>query len=126
MSIHTDEIFGPVLPVVRADGFDEAIGLVNNHAYGNGTAVFTRDGGAATTRYASQVKVGMVGVNVPVPVPVPAAHYSFGGWTDSLSGDTHAYGPDGINFFTRAKVVTSRWPGSVGPGLQLAFPTANS
>ncbi|WP_166347227.1 CoA-acylating methylmalonate-semialdehyde dehydrogenase [Phytoactinopolyspora limicola] len=109
MSIYTDEIFGPVLSVVRADSYDDALELVNRNQYGNGTAIFTNDGGAAR-RFQSEVEVGMVGVNVPIPVPV--AYYSFGGWKSSLFGDSHAYGTDGVHFFTRSKVVTSRWPGS--------------
>jgi malonate-semialdehyde dehydrogenase (acetylating)/methylmalonate-semialdehyde dehydrogenase len=109
MSIYTDEIFGPVLGVVRVDSYDEAVRLVNEHEFGNGTAIFTRDGGVAR-RFQFEVEIGMVGVNVPVPVPV--AYYSFGGWKASLFGDTHMYGPDGISFFTRGKVVTSRWSDS--------------
>jgi malonate-semialdehyde dehydrogenase (acetylating)/methylmalonate-semialdehyde dehydrogenase len=105
--LYTDEIFGPVLSVVRAESYDEAVQLVNDNAYGNGTAIFTRDGGAAR-RFQYDVICGMVGVNVPVPVPV--AYYSFGGWKSSLFGDLHMYGPEGIQFYTRSKVVTSRWP----------------
>ncbi|NDL58275.1 CoA-acylating methylmalonate-semialdehyde dehydrogenase [Phytoactinopolyspora mesophila] len=107
MSIYTDEIFGPVLSVLRVASYDDALDLVNRNRYGNGTAIFTNDGGAAR-RYQSEVEVGMVGVNVPIPVPV--AFYSFGGWKASLFGDSHAYGADGVHFFTRSKVVTSRWP----------------
>jgi malonate-semialdehyde dehydrogenase (acetylating) / methylmalonate-semialdehyde dehydrogenase len=106
-SVYTDEIFGPVLSVVRAASFDQALDLVNANPYGNGTALFTTDGSLAR-RYQSEVEVGMVGINVPIPVP--AAAYSFGGWKSSLFGDTHAYGPDGVRFFTRSKVVTSKWP----------------
>lgn len=106
MSIYTDEIFGPVLGIVRVDSLDEAVQLINAHEFGNGTAIFTRDGGVAR-RFQFEVEIGMVGVNVPVPVPV--AYYSFGGWKASLFGDAHMYGPEGINFFTRGKVVTTRW-----------------
>jgi malonate-semialdehyde dehydrogenase (acetylating) / methylmalonate-semialdehyde dehydrogenase len=119
MSIYTDEIFGPVLSVVRADSYDAALELVNSNPYGNGTAIFTNDGGAAR-RYQNEVEVGMVGVNVPIPVPV--GYYSFGGWKDSLFGDTHAYGPHGIHFFTRAKVVTNRWLDPSHGGVNLGFP----
>ena len=107
MEVYTDEIFGPVLGVVRVDTYDEAVQLVNDNPYGNGTAIFTRDGGAAR-QFQFDVNCGMVGVNVPIPVPV--AYYSFGGWKASLFGDTHMYGPDGVHFYTRTKVVTSRWP----------------
>ena len=119
MSVYTDEIFGPVLSVVRADSYDAADDLVNTNPYGNGTAVFTNDGGAAR-RFQQDIQVGMVGVNVPIPVPV--ASYSFGGWKDSLFGDTHAYGPHGIHFFTRTKVVTTRWLDPSHGGVNLGFP----
>jgi malonate-semialdehyde dehydrogenase (acetylating) / methylmalonate-semialdehyde dehydrogenase len=117
--LYTDEIFGPVLSVVRADTYDEALRLVNDNPYGNGTAIFTRDGGAAR-RFQYDVVCGMVGVNVPVPVPV--AYYSFGGWKSSLFGDLHMYGPDGIRFYTRSKVVTSRWPDPATSEVDLGFP----
>ena len=120
MSIYTDEIFGPVLAVVRVPGYDEGLDLINANPYGNGTAIFTNDGGAAR-RYENEVEVGMVGVNVPIPVPV--GHYSFGGWKNSLFGDTHAYGEEGAHFFTRGKVVTSRWLDPSHGGLNLGFPT---
>jgi malonate-semialdehyde dehydrogenase (acetylating)/methylmalonate-semialdehyde dehydrogenase len=107
MDVYTDEIFGPVLSVVRAGTVDEAIRLVNANPYGNGTAIFTSDGESAR-RFAREVRVGMVGVNVPIPVPV--SFYSFGGWKDSLFGDSPIHGPEGVRFYTRAKVVTSRWP----------------
>jgi len=107
MSCYTDEIFGPVLSVVRVPSFEEAIDLINANPYGNGTALFTTDGSHARY-FQSEVEVGMVGINVPIPVP--AAAYSFGGWKSSLFGDTHAYGPEGVHFFTRSKVVTSKWP----------------
>ena len=107
MDCYRDEIFGPVLAVVRADTYDEAVRMVNENPYGNGVAIFTRDGGVAR-RFQFEVEAGMVGVNVPIPVPV--AYYSFGGWKSSLFGDSHLYGPEGVQFFTRGKVVTSRWP----------------
>src|SRR6185437_1270395 len=119
MSVYTDEIFGPVLSVVRADSYDEALAIINANPYANGTAIFTRDGGAAR-RFQFDVEVGMVGINVPVPVPV--AYYSFGGWKASLFGDTHIYGPEGISFYTRAKVVTSRWPDPATSVVDLGFP----
>ncbi len=119
MAIYTDEIFGPVLSVVRADSYDEALALVNSNPWGNGTAIFTNDGGAAR-RFQNEVEVGMVGINVPIPVPV--AYYSFGGWKNSLFGDTHAYGVEGVNFFTRGKVVTSRWLDPSHGGVNLGFP----
>ena len=120
MSIYTDEIFGPVLAVVRVPGYDEGLDLINANPYGNGTAIFTNDGGAAR-RYENEVEVGMVGINVPIPVPV--GYYSFGGWKNSLFGDTHAYGDEGVHFFTRGKVVTSRWLDPSHGGLNLGFPT---
>jgi malonate-semialdehyde dehydrogenase (acetylating)/methylmalonate-semialdehyde dehydrogenase len=120
MSIYTDEIFGPVLSVVRVDTYDEALQLVNDHPYGNGTAIFTNDGGAAR-RYQDEVQVGMIGINVPIPVPM--AYYSFGGWKSSLFGDTHAHGTEGVHFFTRGKVVTSRWLDPSHGGINLGFPT---
>ena len=119
MSLYTDEIFGPVLSVVRVDSYDEALTLVNDHPYGNGTAIFTNDGGAAR-RYQNEVEVGMVGINVPIPVPM--AYFSFGGWKNSLFGDTHAHGTEGVHFFTRGKVVTSRWLDPSHGGLNLGFP----
>jgi malonate-semialdehyde dehydrogenase (acetylating)/methylmalonate-semialdehyde dehydrogenase len=119
MSLYRDEIFGPVLSVVRAATYEDAVGLINDNPYGNGTAIFTNDGGAAR-RFQNEIEVGMVGVNVPIPVPV--SYYSFGGWKDSLFGDTHAYGPDGLHFFTRTKVVTSRWLDPSHGGVNLGFP----
>jgi malonate-semialdehyde dehydrogenase (acetylating)/methylmalonate-semialdehyde dehydrogenase len=119
MSVYTDEIFGPVLSVVRADTYDEGVDVINNNPYANGTAIFTRDGGAAR-QFQYDVQVGMVGINVPIPVPV--AYYSFGGWKDSLFGDTHMYGPEGVNFYTRGKVVTSRWPDPATSQVDLGFP----
>ncbi len=119
MDCYRDEIFGPVLTVTRVDTYDEALELVNDNQYGNGTAIFTRDGGAAR-QYQFDVNVGMVGINVPIPVPV--AYYSFGGWKGSLVGDLHMYGPEGIQFYTRAKVVTSRWPDPGTSKVDLGFP----
>ena len=120
MSIYQEEIFGPVLSVIRVATYQDAMQLVNDHPYGNGTAIFTNDGGAAR-RFQHEVQVGMVGINVPIPVPM--AYYSFGGWKASLFGDTHAHGPDGVHFFTRGKVVTSRWLDPSHGGLNLGFPT---
>lgn len=119
MRVYEEEIFGPVLSVVRVESLDEAIGLVNSHPYGNGTAIFTRDGGAVR-RFQFEVDCGMVGVNVPIPVPV--AYYSFGGWKSSLFGDAHMYGPAGVDFYTRSKVVTSRWPEASTSAIDLGFP----
>ena len=122
MEIYREEIFGPVLSVVRVPTYDDAVALINANEYGNGTAVFTNDGGAAR-RFENDVQVGMIGVNVPIPVPV--AYYSFGGWKRSLFGDTHAHGTEGVHFFTRAKVVTSRWINPAARpegGLELGFP----
>ena len=119
MDCYRDEIFGPVLGVIRVDTYAEALALVNDNQYGNGTAIFTRDGGAAR-QFQFDCNVGMVGINVPIPVPV--AYYSFGGWKASLFGDTHMYGPEGINFYTRAKVVTARWPEPGTSSVDLGFP----
>ena len=119
MDAYRDEIFGPVLSVVRAKTYDEAVGLVNDNPYGNGVALFTRDGGIAR-QFQFDVTAGMVGINVPIPVPV--AYYSFGGWKASLYGDSHAYGPESIHFYTRGKVVTSRWPDPATSKVDLGFP----
>jgi malonate-semialdehyde dehydrogenase (acetylating)/methylmalonate-semialdehyde dehydrogenase len=119
MANYRDEIFGPVLGVTRVDTYDEAINLVNSNPYGNGTAIFTRDGGVAR-QFQFDVQAGMVGVNVPIPVPV--AYYSFGGWKASLFGDHHIYGRDGVHFYTRTKAVTSRWPDPRHRGVDLGFP----
>src|SRR6476661_7668107 len=119
MSIYRDEIFGPVLSVVRVHSYEEGLRLINDNPYGNGTAIFTNDGGAAR-RFQHEVEVGMVGVNVPIPVPV--SYFSFGGWKSSLFGDTHAHGIEGVHFFTRGKVVTSRWLDPSHGGLNLGFP----
>jgi len=119
MSVYTDEIFGPVLSVLRVESYDDALDLVNSNPYGNGTAIFTNDGGAAR-RFQNEVEVGMVGINVPIPVPM--AYYSFGGWKASLFGDTHAHGMDGVQFFTRGKAITSRWLDPSHGGIELGFP----
>jgi malonate-semialdehyde dehydrogenase (acetylating) / methylmalonate-semialdehyde dehydrogenase len=119
MKAYDDEIFGPVLGVTRVSTYDEAVNLVNENPYGNGTAIFTRDGGVAR-QFQFDVQAGMVGINVPIPVPV--AYYSFGGWKSSLFGDTHIYGPEGISFYTRGKVVTSRWPDPATSKVDLGFP----
>ena len=119
MSIYREEIFGPVLSVVRAASYDDALALIHGHQYGNGTAIFTNDGGAAR-KFQHDVQIGMVGVNVPIPVPM--AYYSFGGWKQSLFGDLHIYGPDGVKFYTRNKVVISRWPDPRHRGVDLGFP----
>ncbi|MEU4199456.1 CoA-acylating methylmalonate-semialdehyde dehydrogenase [Streptomyces sp. NPDC045470] len=120
MDAYRDEIFGPVLSVVRVDTYDAAISLMNSSPWGNGTAIFTRDGGAAR-RFQLEVEAGMVGVNVPIPVPV--GYHSFGGWKDSLFGDHHIYGNDGVHFYTRGKVVTTRWPDPSDGGINLGFPS---
>ena len=119
MTVYTDEIFGPVLSVVRVATYEEGIDLINSHELANGSSVFTRDGGVAR-QFQFDVEVGMVGINVPIPAPV--AYYSFGGWKNSLFGDTHIYGPEGINFYTRGKVVTSRWPDPASSTVDLGFP----
>jgi malonate-semialdehyde dehydrogenase (acetylating)/methylmalonate-semialdehyde dehydrogenase len=119
MDCYRDEIFGPVLSVVRAHSYEEAVRLVNENPYGNGVAIYTRDGGAAR-QFQFEVEVGMVGVNVPIPVPV--GYYSFGGWKASLFGDAHMYGPEGVHFYTKGKVVTSRWPDPATSGVDLGFP----
>ena len=119
MTIYTEEIFGPVLSVLRVASYDDGLALINANPYGNGTAIFTNDGGAAR-RFQNEVEVGMVGINVPVPVPV--SYYSFGGWKNSLFGDSHAHGLEGVHFFTRGKVVTSRWLDPSHGGLNLGFP----
>ncbi|GAA0517601.1 methylmalonate-semialdehyde dehydrogenase (acylating) [Saccharopolyspora subtropica] len=120
MDAYRDEIFGPVLSVVRVASYEEAITLINSSRWGNGTAIFTRDGGAAR-RFQLEVQAGMVGVNVPIPVPV--GYHSFGGWKDSLFGDHHIYGTDGVRFYTRGKVITTRWPDPSDGGIDLGFPS---
>ncbi len=120
MTIYRQEIFGPVLSVVRAGSFDEAAKLINDHEYGNGTAIFTRDGDAARA-FADKIEVGMVGINVPLPVPV--AYHSFGGWKRSMFGDHAIYGPEGVRFYTRIKTVTARWPTGIRKGAEFNFPS---
>jgi malonate-semialdehyde dehydrogenase (acetylating)/methylmalonate-semialdehyde dehydrogenase len=120
MKIYKEEIFGPVLSVVRAKDYGEAANLANKHEFGNGTAIFTRDGDAAR-EFAHRIKVGMVGINVPIPVPM--AFHSFGGWKASLFGDHHMHGPEGVRFYTRMKTVTSRWPTGIRVGAEFAMPT---
>jgi malonate-semialdehyde dehydrogenase (acetylating)/methylmalonate-semialdehyde dehydrogenase len=120
MRIYKEEIFGPVLSVVRARDYDEALRLPNEHEYGNGVAIFTRDGDAARD-FAAKVNVGMVGINVPIPVPI--AYYTFGGWKRSGFGDLNQHGPDAIRFYTKTKTVTSRWPSGVKEGAEFVIPT---
>ena len=122
MSVYTDEIFGPVLSVVRAETYDDALAIVNENQFGNGAALFTRDGGAARS-FVMDVEAGMVGINVAIPVPIGS--YSFGGWKNSLFGDAHIYGPESVHFYTRSKVVTTRWPDPATSRVDLGFP-ANS
>ena len=119
MRCYEDEIFGPVLGVIRAATYEEALRIVNGNPFGNGAAIFTRDGGVAR-QFQFDVEAGMVGINVPIPVPV--SYYSFGGWKASLFGDLHMYGPEGVQFYTRAKVVTSRWPDPATSKVDLGFP----
>ncbi|MGY2808013.1 MULTISPECIES: CoA-acylating methylmalonate-semialdehyde dehydrogenase [unclassified Bradyrhizobium] len=120
MTIYREEIFGPVLTVVRASSYDEAAALINAHQFGNGTAIFTRDGDAAR-EFANQIQVGMVGINVPIPVPM--AFHSFGGWKASLFGDHHMHGPEGVRFYTRLKTITTRWPTGIRSGAEYVMPT---
>ncbi len=120
MKIYKEEIFGPVLSVVRRDSFQDAVDLIHGHEYANGTAIFTRDGDAAR-EFADKIEVGMVGINVPIPVPV--AYHSFGGWKRSLFGDHSIYGPEGIHFYTRLKTVTTRWPAGIKGGAEFTFPS---
>jgi malonate-semialdehyde dehydrogenase (acetylating)/methylmalonate-semialdehyde dehydrogenase len=120
MRVYKEEIFGPVLSVVRAPSFDDAVGLINAHEYGNGTAIFTRDGDAAR-EFATRIQVGMVGINVPIPVPM--AFHSFGGWKASLFGDHHMHGPEGVRFYTRLKTITTRWPTGIRSGAEFVMPT---
>lgn len=119
MTIYTDEIFGPVLSVARVDRYEDAIQLINDNRYGNGTAIFTNDGGAAR-KFQNEIQVGMVGINVPIPVPL--SFYSFGGWKDSIFGSHAIYGPEGVHFYTRPKVIISRWPDPIHRGVDLGFP----
>ena len=120
MSIYTDEIFGPVLSIVRAADYEEALALASDHQYGNGVAIFTQDGDAARD-FTARVDVGMVGVNVPIPVPV--AYYTFGGWKRSGFGDLNQHGPSSIQFYTKTKTVTSRWPSGIKDGAEFVIPT---
>ena len=120
MRIYKEEIFGPVLSVVRAKDFNEALNLINDHEFGNGTSIYTRDGDAGRT-FANQIKVGMVGINIPIPVPV--AFHSFGGWKRSLFGDQHMHGPEGVRFYTKLKTITSRWPSGVRSDPEFIMPT---
>jgi malonate-semialdehyde dehydrogenase (acetylating)/methylmalonate-semialdehyde dehydrogenase len=117
--VYTEEIFGPVLSIVRVKTYEEGVELINSGAFGNGTAIFTNDGGAAR-RFQNEIEVGMIGINVPIPVPV--AYYSFGGWKNSLFGDTKAHGVEGVHFFTRGKAITSRWLDPSHGGINLGFP----
>src|SRR6202041_23541 len=119
MRCYDHEIFGPVLSVVRADSYAEGLRIINENPYGNGAAIFSQNGGAAR-QFQFDVEAGMVGINVPIPVPV--SYYSFGGWKSSLFGDLHMYGPDGVQFYTRSKVVTSRWPDPGASKVDLGFP----
>ncbi|MEX0815234.1 MAG: aldehyde dehydrogenase family protein, partial [Dongiaceae bacterium] len=122
MRIYKEEIFGPVLSVARAESYDQAVRMINAHEFGNGVAIFTRDGDAARS-FADRIEVGMVGINVPIPVPV--AYHSFGGWKRSLFGDHPIYGPEGVHFYTRLKTVTTRWPKGIKSGAVYHFPTMN-
>jgi malonate-semialdehyde dehydrogenase (acetylating)/methylmalonate-semialdehyde dehydrogenase len=120
MKIYREEIFGPVLCMVRAEDYTEALELINNHEFGNGTAIFTRDGDSARN-FAHQVQVGMVGINIPIPVPM--AFHSFGGWKASLFGDHHMHGPEGVRFYTKLKTITTRWPDGIRSGNDFIMPT---
>ena len=120
MRIYNEEIFGPVLSVVRVKDFNDAIQLINDHEFGNGTSVYTRDGDVGRT-FANKIKVGMVGINIPIPVPV--AFHSFGGWKRSLFGDLHMHGPEGVKFYTKLKTITSRWPSGIGSDPEFIMPT---
>jgi malonate-semialdehyde dehydrogenase (acetylating)/methylmalonate-semialdehyde dehydrogenase len=120
MKIYQEEIFGPVLSVVRVDDFEQAVALIHEHSFANGVALFTRDGDSAR-EFASRIQVGMVGINVPIPVPM--AFHSFGGWKDSLFGDHHIHGPEGVRFYTRYKAITQRWPKGIREGAQFVIPT---
>jgi len=122
MEIYKQEIFGPVLIVLRVADIDEAIRMISANPYGNGTAIFTGNG-AAGRKFQNEVQAGMVGINIPIPVPL--AFYSFGGWKQSLFGDLHVHGPEGVAFYTRGKVVTSRWPVPADSAVELGFPTSD-
>src|SRR5699024_9894631 len=121
MRIHKEEIFGPVLACVRVEDFGEAVDVINNHNYGNGVSCYTSDGNIAR-EFGRRIQVGMVGINVPIPVPM--AWHGFGGWKDSLFGDTHAYGEEGVRFYTKQKSIMQRWPASIAKGAEFAMPTA--
>ena len=120
MRIYKEEIFGPVLSVVRAKDFDEALQLVNDHEFGNGVSIFTRDGDSGRN-FSSKAKIGMVGINIPIPVPM--AFHSFGGWKRSLFGDQHMHGPEGVRFYTKLKTITSRWPSGLRSNPEFVMPT---
>ena len=120
MKIYREEIFGPVLSVVRSPDFNDTVKIINQHQFGNGVSIFTRDGDAAR-EFTNQIQVGMVGINVPIPVPM--AFHSFGGWKDSLFGDLHVHGPEGVRFYTKQKAVTSRWPTGIRSGAEFTMPT---
>ena len=120
MKIYKEEIFGPVLSVVRAKNFDEALKLVNDHEFGNGVSIFTRDGDSGRT-FSNKAKIGMVGINIPIPVPM--AFHSFGGWKRSLFGDQHMHGPEGVRFYTKLKTITSRWPSGLRSDPEFVMPT---
>ena len=122
MRIYKEEIFGPVLSVVRVKDFETAINLVNEHEFGNGTSIYTRDGDVGRT-FASKIKIGMVGINIPIPVPV--AYHSFGGWKRSLFGDQHMHGPEGVRFYTKLKTITSKWPKGIASDPEFVMPTLN-
>ncbi len=122
MRIYKEEIFGPVLSVVRVDDFNEALHLINDHEYGNGVSIFTRDGDSARN-FSSNIKVGMVGINIPIPVPM--AFHSFGGWKRSLFGDQHVHGMEGVRFYTKLKTITSRWPSGIRSDPSFTMPTMN-
>ena len=120
MKIYKEEIFGPVLSVVRAKDFDEALSLVNDHEFGNGVSIFTRDGDSGRT-FSNKAQIGMVGINIPIPVPM--AFHSFGGWKRSLFGDQHMHGPEGVRFYTKLKTITSRWPSGLRSDPEFTMPT---
>ena len=120
MKIYREEIFGPVLSVVRAKDYDEALSLVNDHEFGNGASIFTRDGDTGRS-FSAKAKIGMIGVNIPIPVPM--AFHSFGGWKRSLFGDQHMHGPEGVKFYTKLKTVTSRWPSGIKSDPEFIMPT---
>jgi len=122
MRVYKEEIFGPVLSIVRVTDFESAVNLVNEHEFGNGTSIYTRDGAVGRT-FASKIKIGMVGINIPIPVPV--AYHSFGGWKKSLFGDQHMHGPEGVRFYTKLKTITSKWPTGLTLNADFKMPTLN-